>query len=95
MTKFDRSLVRACLVVALPITVSIALESSAIAADCAGATSKCIRVSAGKPDSVARCTAAGESCQKTGVFVGPYSGTSYTEKKSGGCNTYNRSRACY
>jgi hypothetical protein len=95
MIKFDGSLVRACLIVAMSITVSFSFVSSAVAADCGGATSKCIRVSAGKPDSVARCTAAGESCQKTGVFVGPYSGTSYTEKKSGGCGTYTRNRACY
>lgn len=95
MIKFDGSLVRACLIAALPIAFSFSFNSLAVAADCTGATSKCIRVSAGKPDSVARCTAAGESCQKTGVFVGPYSGTSYTEKKSGGCGTYTRNRACY
>ncbi len=93
MIKSDGSLIRACLIAALPIIFSFG--SLAFAADCTGATSKCIRVSAGKPDSVARCTAAGESCQKTGVFVGPYSGTSYTEKKSGGCGTYTRNRACY
>ena len=96
MIRFDGRLVRACLLAVAPIAVSFSLGSPAVAADCAGATSKCIRVSAGKPDSVARCTAAGESCQrKTGVFVGPYSGTTYTEKKSGSCSSYSRTRACY
>ena len=93
--KLEGNFVRVCVIVAMPIAVWFSFGSSAFAADCAGATSKCIRVSAGKPDSVARCTAAGESCQKTGVFVGPYSGTNYKETKSGRCGTYTRNRACY
>jgi hypothetical protein len=95
MITLKDNFIRACVIVAMPIAMSFAFGTSAFAADCTGATSKCIRVSAGKADSVAKCTAAGESCQKTGVFVGPYSGTSYTEKKSGGCGTYTRNRACY
>lgn len=95
MLELKHGLVPAILISAMSISASIWFGSSAFAADCAGATSKCIRVSAGKPDSVAKCTAAGESCQKTGVFVGPYSGTPYAEKKSGSCSIYNRTRACY
>ena len=95
MIKLKGNFARACVIVAMPIAVSFSFGSPAFAADCAGATSRCIRVTAGKPDNVARCTAAGESCQKSGVFIGPYSGTSYTEKKAGGCGTYTRNRACY
>jgi hypothetical protein len=79
----------------MAIAASNSFSSTALAVNCTSSTSNCIRITAGKPDNVAKCTAAGESCQKTGVFVGPYSGTSYTGKKSGGCSTYIHTRACY
>jgi len=74
------------------------LFSAPALADCASSASKCIRMTQGKPDNVAKCTEAGQRCQSSGVFVSPYSGTSFNvnKTKSVGCGNYNNhSRACY
>jgi hypothetical protein len=75
MIALQRFFVAAALIVVMPVAGSILIGSSALAANCAGSTSKCISISRDKPDAVARCTAAGESCKKTGIFVGPYTGS--------------------
>ena len=84
------------LMTAVPIAASFALSSPALSATCGGMTNNCIQRN-NAPDKVARCTAAGESCAKSFVFVGPYNGKSYPADKntSRGCPRYGRSRACY
>ena len=62
---------------ALVIAFSIALGSPEHAFDCSANVSACIDLNKGKPDTVARCQAAGQSCAKTGTFVGPFSGRTY------------------
>jgi len=60
------------------------------AGDCSVNVSTCIGNNQGKPNAVARCQAAGQSCAKTGVFVGPFSGQTYQgTNKCGrwGCGT--------
>jgi len=59
------------------IAFSVALGPRAHAADCSANVRTCINLSKDKPDAVARCQAAGQSCAKTGTFVGPYSGQTY------------------
>jgi hypothetical protein len=75
--------------------------SLALAATCASAEQRCIAQSAKKADRVERCRAARQSCETSGVFVGPYSGDRYTLQKTGGviksCSQSGlaRNRACY
>jgi hypothetical protein len=84
------------LVAVVPIASLIAFGLPAFAAaDCGGNVSACIRYSQGKPDAVAKCKAAGESCSKSGVFVGPFTGQSYKAGNEKGCSRYNRNAACY
>ena len=91
MIKSQRTFLAAILMVGAPIAAS----SPAFSATCAGMTNYCIKNNTA-PDKVAKCTAAGESCSKTNVFVGPYNGKSFpVTAKSGGCTTYSRNRACY
>ena len=84
------------LTVFLLTTVSVAFlmtsNSSVFAADCGGYVSQCITQNAGKPDAKAKCSAAGQSCAKTGTFVGPFNGQSYQVRA---CGAYNRAQACY
>ena len=96
MTRSPIGFVTAGLTVAGYIAASVLFSAPALA-DCASSVSTCIKVTQGKPDNVAKCTEAGQRCQSTGVFVGPYSGTSFNsgKTKSAGCNAYNHSRACY
>ena len=60
------------------------------AADCSANVSTCISRNQGKPNAVAKCQAAGQSCAKSGVYIGPYTGRSYqVTNKCGrwGCGT--------
>lgn len=95
MIKSQRTFLVAILMVGAPIAVSLAFSSPAFSATCAGMTSYCIKNNTA-PDKVAKCTAAGQSCSKTNVFVGPFNGKSFpVTGKSSGCTTYSRNRACY
>ena len=96
MRKSQRGFLTAILVVGVPIAASLALSSPALSASCGAMTHNCISRS-NAPDKVARCTAAGESCAKSFVFVGPYNGQSYPADKhtSRGCARYSRNKACY
>jgi hypothetical protein len=67
-------------------------SNSVFAADCGAAVSGCITANAGKPDAQGKCSAAGQTCAKTGVFVSPFTGRSYPTRK---CGEYNRGQACY
>jgi hypothetical protein len=95
MTKSQRGPVMTFLVAVVTIASSIAFGLPALAADCGGNVSACIRNSQGKPDNVAKCKAAGESCSRSGVFVGPFNGQSYKVGNEKGCSQYNRGAACY
>jgi hypothetical protein len=60
------------------------------AADCSSNVRVCISDNQGKPNAVAKCQAAGQSCAKSGVFVGPFTGRTYQgTNKCGrwGCGT--------
>ena len=59
------------------------------ASDCSINVNACISGNQGKPNAVAKCQAAGQSCAKTGTFVGPFNGQSYQGGKCGrwGCGT--------
>ena len=95
MTKSQRGLVTAFLVAVATIASSITFGLPAFAADCGGYVSVCLRTNQGKPDSAAKCKAAGESCARSGVFVGPFNGQSYQVGNEKGCSRYNKSAACY
>jgi hypothetical protein len=93
MVKSQRIFLAA--LVGVSIAASLLLSSPAFSATCAAMTNNCIKNNTA-PDKVAKCTAAGESCSKSNVFVGPYNGKSFpVTGKSGGCRTYARNRACY
>jgi hypothetical protein len=81
--------------ISLSATASVALlmvlTSPTFAADCGAYISQCMRNNSGKPDVQAKCSAAGQSCAQTGVFVGPFNGQSYQVRK---CGAYNRNQAC-
>jgi hypothetical protein len=96
MCKSQRQFLTAILMVAMPIAACLALSSPALSASCSAMTHTCLQRS-NAPDKVARCTAAGESCAKSFVFVGPYNGKSYPADKhtSRGCARYTRNKACY
>jgi len=89
--KSRSCLVTTFLIAVVPFASSIAFSSLVLAVDCGRYVSGCLRNGANKPDNVAKCTAAGESCAKTGVFVGPYNGQSY---KVQACSS-SRNVACY
>jgi len=72
-------LVTTFLIAVVPFTSSIAFSLPTVAADCGGYISGCIRNNASKPDSMAKCKAAGESCAKIGVFRGL--GVGWTETR--------------
>jgi hypothetical protein len=102
MIQLQRGFVTAILIATAPLATSIPLGSPALAATCASAAQRCIAQSKDKADRVERCTAARQSCETSGVFVGPYTGDRYTLQKTGGvvksCNQsgpYGRNRACY
>jgi len=95
MRKSRLGLVATLLVAVMPIAFSIAFSLPALAADCGGYVSACIRNNQDKPDSGAKCKAAGESCARSGVFVGPFNGQSYQVGNAKGCSRYNRNAACY
>jgi hypothetical protein len=63
------------------IAFSMAHGLPAYAADCRPNVRVCISANKNKPDAVAKCEAAGQSCASTGVFVGPFSGKSYQANK--------------
>ena len=69
----------------------IACSSAARAADCGANVGTCISANQGKPNAAAKCQAAGQTCAKTGVFVGPFSGQSYQVRKCSG----DTRQACY
>jgi len=95
MIKSQRTFLAVILMVGAPIATSLAFSSPAFSASCAAMTNNCIKNNTA-PDKVAKCTAAGDSCSKSNVFVGPYNGRSFpvTGQKAG-CGTYARNRACY
>ena len=95
MRKSQHRLLTTFLVAVAPIAFSIAYSLPALAADCGGYVSACIRNNQGKPDSAAKCKAAGESCARSNVFVGPFNGQSYQVGNAKGCSRYNRNAACY
>ena len=95
MIKSQRAFLAAILMAGAPIAASLALSSPAFSATCAAMTNYCIEHNTA-PDKVAKCTAAGDSCSKSNVFVGPYNGKSFpVTAKSGSCRTYARNKACY
>jgi hypothetical protein len=63
------------------IAFTITLGLPARAADCSANVSACISANKNKPNAVAKCQAAGQSCASTGVYVGPFSGKSYQVNK--------------
>ena len=95
MRKSRRRHVRTFVVAIVLIASSVSFDLPALAADCGGYVSACIRNNTNKPDRVAKCSAAGESCSKSGVFVGPFNGQSYHVGNEKGCSRYNRGAACY
>jgi hypothetical protein len=95
MRKSRRGRVTTFLVAVVTIAFSIAFNLPALAADCGGYVSTCIRNNTNKPDNVAKCSAAGQSCAKSGVFVGPFNGQSYQVGNAKGCSRYNKNAACY
>jgi len=102
MTQLQRRFVKVVLIAIAPLAASIAYGSAALAASCASAEQRCIAQSKNKADRVERCAAAKQSCETSGVFVGPYTGDRYTLQKTGGvvksCSQsgpYARNRACY
>jgi biotin carboxylase len=101
MTQLPRGFLKAILIATAALTTSIPFGSLALAATCASAEQRCIAQSAKKADRVERCRAARQSCETSGVFVGPYSGDRYTLQKTGGviksCSQSGlaRNRACY
>jgi hypothetical protein len=92
MSISQHSLLTVFLLTAASFAFLMTSNYSVFAADCGGYVSGCIRQNAGKPDAKAKCEAAGQSCAKTGTFVGPFSGQSFQVRK---CGAYNRSQACY
>ena len=62
------------------VTIMPALAVAQPARSCSEAVSKCQMEGAGKPNIDARCAAAGQKCQQTGVFVGPVTGRRWTIK---------------
>src|SRR5260370_20898703 len=98
MTQSQRGFVASILIATAPCVVSIPFGSPALAVTCASSTQRCIAAAKDQPDRVARCTAAGESCAKSEVFVCPYTGDSYTLQKAGvikSCHPNIRGTACY
>jgi hypothetical protein len=100
MTQLQRGFVTAILIATAPLTTSIPFGSSALAATCASAEQRCIAQAKAKADRVERCAAARQSCETSGVFVGPYTGDRYTLQKTGvikSCSQSGlaRNRACY
>jgi hypothetical protein len=92
--KSRSGLVTTFLIAVVPFAASIAFSLPTLAADCGRYISGCIRNNANKPDSMVKCKAAGESCARSGVFVGPYNGQSYKVGNAQGCSN-NRNSACY
>jgi hypothetical protein len=88
----QHSLLTVFLLTAVSVAFLMTSNYSVFAADCGASVSGCITGNAGKPDAQAKCSAAGQTCAKTGVFVSPFSGKSYQVRK---CGAYNRSQACY
>jgi hypothetical protein len=100
MMQFQRGFLTAILIATAPLATSIPFGSPALAATCASAAQRCIAQAKDKPDRVERCTAARQSCETSGVFVGPYTGDRYTLQKTGvikSCSQSGlaRNRACY
>jgi hypothetical protein len=98
----QRGFLTAILIATAPLAASIPFGSAALAATCASAAQRCIAQSKDKPDRVDRCTAARQSCETSGVFVGPYTGDRYTLQKTGGAvkscggsGPSTHTRACY
>jgi hypothetical protein len=99
----QRGFMTVILIATAPLAISIPFGSPAFAVTCASAAQTCIAQSKDKPDRAERCAAARQSCETSGVFVGPYTGNQYTIQKSGavvkrcgggsGPSTHNR--ACY
>jgi hypothetical protein len=96
MMQLQHGFVTAILIASIP------CGSPALAATCASAAQRCIAQSKAKADRVERCTAARQSCETSGVFVGPYTGDRYTLQKTGGvtksCSQSGpvaRNKACY
>jgi hypothetical protein len=92
MSISQHNLLTAFLLTAASVAFLMTSNYSAFAADCGFYVSGCIRQSAGKPDAIAKCSAAGQSCAQTGTFVGPFTGQTWQVRK---CGAYNRSQACY
>lgn len=92
MSISQHSLLKAFLITALSVAFLMTSNYSVFAADCGAAVSGCITANAGKPDAPGKCSAAGQTCAKTGVFVSPFTGKSYQIRK---CGAYNRGQACY
>ena len=92
MSISQHSLLTVFLLTAASVALLMTSNYSVFAADCGAYVSQCITQNAGKPDAKAKCSAAGQSCAKTGTFVGPFNGQSYQVRA---CGAYNRGQACY
>ena len=92
MSISQHSLLTVFLLTAASFAFLMSSNRSVFAADCGAAVSGCITANAGKPDAKGKCSAAGQTCATTGVFVSPFTGKSYKIRK---CGEYNRGQACY
>jgi hypothetical protein len=92
MSNSQHSPLKVFLLAAASFTFLMSSNYSVFAADCGGYVSQCITQNAGKSDAKVKCSAAGQSCAKTGTFVGPFNGQSYQVRA---CGAYNRGQACY
>jgi hypothetical protein len=92
MSISQHSLLTVFLLTAVSVAFLMTSNYSVVAADCGANVSQCMRNNSGKPDAQAKCSAAGQSCAKTGIFVGPFNGQSYQVRK---CGAYNPREACY
>jgi hypothetical protein len=91
MSISQQSLLKVFLLTAVSVALWMTSNCSVFAADCGAAVSGCITANAGKPDAKGKCSAAGQTCAQTGVFVSPFTGRSYQIRK---CGAYNRNQAC-
>jgi hypothetical protein len=69
MSISKHSLLSVFLLTAVSVAFLMTSNCSVFAADCGAAISGCIAANAGKPDAQGKCSAAGQTCAKTGVFV--------------------------
>jgi hypothetical protein len=83
MSISQHSLLRVFLLTAASFGFLMTSNYSVFAADCGASVSGCIRANAGKPDAQGKCSAAGQACAQTGVFVSPLPGSLIRTENAG------------